>query len=35
MQNLDLLAAGEAIEPAAVSRPNIAKFLGNVHISLL
>jgi hypothetical protein len=32
---LVLLVRAQAIEPAAVSRPDIAKFLDNVHLSLL
>ena len=35
MYELVLLVRAQAIEPAAVSRPNIAKFLNNVHLSLL
>lgn len=35
MQNFDLLAAGEAIESTAVSRPDVAEFLDDWHLALL
>ncbi|MFQ8863706.1 hypothetical protein [Alistipes putredinis] len=35
MYELVQLVRAQAIEPAAVFRPNIAKFLDNVHLSLL
>lgn len=35
MYELVKLVRAQAIEPAAVSRSDIAKFLDNVHLSLL
>ena len=35
MYELVQLVRAQAIEPAAVSLPNFAKFLDNVHLSLL
>lgn len=35
VQNLDLLGAAQVIEPAALSRPNIAKFVDDGHLALL